>query len=139
MTNRPSLPFSTKITYIFLLLYTCKFYSQHIQYEEIGLLYIGFFPNSFLFDVCAAINSKEVDLLVVSSSVDAPVAGATSQSESTSKIDFLRGFFQARVILVKCQTDFFFFNKVYITNTVANSLKIIYSKNSWRFYISYFQ
>ena len=94
MTNRHSLPFSTKITYIFTF-NTCKFYSQHIQYEEIGLLYIGFFPNSFLFDVCAAINSKEVDLLVVSSSVDAPVAGATSQSESTSKIDFLRGFFQA--------------------------------------------
>ena len=38
--------FFTKITYIFTLY---KFYSQYIQYEEIGLFNIGFLPNSFLF------------------------------------------------------------------------------------------
>ena len=36
--------FFTKITYIFTLY---KFYSQYIQYEEIGLFNIGFFVLSF--------------------------------------------------------------------------------------------
>jgi len=52
--------FFTKITYIFTLY---KFYSQYIQYEEIGLLHIGFLPNSFLFTWKSKIVSIILSLL----------------------------------------------------------------------------
>ena len=52
--------FFTKITYIVT---SYKFYSQYIQYEEIGLLYIGFLPNSFLFTQKSKIVSIILSLL----------------------------------------------------------------------------
>ena len=52
--------FFTKITYIVT---SYKFYSQYIQYEEIGLLHIGFLPNSFLFTWKSKIVSIILSLL----------------------------------------------------------------------------
>ena len=47
----------------YLYFYLYKFYSQYIQYEEIGLFYIGFLPNSFLFTWKSKIVSIILSLL----------------------------------------------------------------------------
>ena len=55
--------FTNSLKYFYLKYISIQFYSQHIQYEEIRPLHIGFLPNIFLFTKKSKIVSIILSLL----------------------------------------------------------------------------
>ena len=75
--------FTNSLKYFYLKYISIQFYSQHIQYEEIRPLHIGFLPNIFLFTKKSKIVSIILSLLKLehsSSPISTTTACATTRT-----------------------------------------------------------